>query len=72
MDVKYQITKVLLMIVFWSLQGVIPEMWELYLFYAYAFYGIFFHIEPHLIFLGLGYTIARISVYFKVKSSINT
>ena len=99
MDVNYQITKIILIIIFWSLHGVIPEIWvfficglslpvielliykseynnhfpwELYLFYAYAFYGIFFPIETHFIFLGLGYMLARITVYFKLKSSINT
>ncbi|NQZ42434.1 MAG: hypothetical protein HRT96_20640 [Moritella sp.] len=99
MGYQYQLTKVILVIIFWSLNEVIPIAWvflicgaslppldliiskdkylaqfpwELYLFYGYAFYGILFQAEQHLIFLGIGYSLSRLVLYFQLKQSLNT
>jgi hypothetical protein len=99
MGSQYQLTKAILILIFWNLNEVIPMAWvflicgaalppldlviskdrylaqfpwELYLFYGYAFYGIFFQVERHLIFLGIGYSISRLVLYFQLKESLNT
>ncbi|WP_076420542.1 hypothetical protein [Colwellia sp. UCD-KL20] len=46
--------------------------WELYLFYAYSFYGIFYPVDTHLVFLGVGYALSRLAMYYKLKGIINT
>lgn len=94
MDVKYQLTKVILIGMFWSLQTVLPVSWaffacgitlpfldlfiakdrylasfpwELYLFYLYAFAGIFIDIDTELLSLGFGYALSRMTIYFQVR-----
>ena len=46
--------------------------WELYLFYCYAFYGVFYPVDTHLIFSGIGYALSRLVIYYKLKGVINT
>ena len=95
MDYRYQLTKILLILIFGSLYETIPINWiffvcglalpwidliiskekyqnqfpwELYLFYGYAIYSIFFNVELHLIYWGSGYALSRFILYFQLKS----
>lgn len=99
MNYQYQLTKAILILIFWGLNDVIPLAWiflicgavlppldlviskdkyltqfpwELYLFYGYAFYSIFAQAEQHLIFLGVGYSLSRLVLYFQLKERLNT
>ena len=93
---KYHLTKMVLISIFWGLDGIIAENWiflicgaalpfldlfiskdnyvtqfpwELYLIFAYIFFSLFVPVEPHLIFLGIGYALARMVLYFQLKSN---
>jgi len=99
MNFQYQLTKIILIIIFWSLNELIPINWvflicgaalppldlliskdkylaqfpwELYLFYGYFLYSIFVQVEPHLIYLGVGYALSRLVLYFQLKQRLNT
>jgi hypothetical protein len=99
MGYQYQLTKIILMLIFWSLDKVIPVNWlflicgaalppldlviskskystqfpwELYLFYGYVFYSIFVEVEMYLIYLGVGYTLSRLVLYFQLKGKETT
>lgn len=99
MGYKYQLIKVILILLFWYLYEVMPVSWvflicgialppidfavsknmylaqfpwELYLFYGYAAYSVFFQTDQHMIFLGVGYSLSRLVLYFQIKQRINT
>jgi hypothetical protein len=99
MGYQYQLTKIILILLFWSLNELIPINWvflicgmalpvldlvlskdkyvtqfpwELYLFYLYFFSSVFFPVEQHLIYLGIGYSLSRIILYFQLKKEFNT
>jgi len=99
MGYQYQLTKIILILIFWGLNDLIPINgvflicgaalppldlvisknkyvaqfpWELYLFYGYALCSVFFQVEPHLIYLGIGYALSRLVLYFQLKKRLNT
>lgn len=41
--------------------------WELYLFYGFAIYSVFFQSKQHMILLGVGYSLSRLVLYFRLK-----
>lgn len=41
--------------------------WELYLFYCVVIYSFFRPVDSHNIYLGLGYMVSRLCLYFKLK-----
>ena len=43
--------------------------WELYLFYGYVLVSLFIEVEPHLMYLGFGYALSRLILYFKLKNN---
>ncbi|MGB0834241.1 MAG: hypothetical protein ACPGR2_06970 [Psychrobium sp.] len=41
--------------------------WELYVFYAYVAFGWLIGYQDLLFFLGMGYALARVIIYFRVR-----